>query len=135
MYTITSNYHFKISPVQWRKKHGFKKSINELSQLIEGGVSMIFFWTRVPSLRDLTRCLAARSFCKALTSAWKPEDAIRHLSALVDHHHINKIHRATVQPCKTFDRNNQLHTIKSSRSREGISMWTENLSFKNCPAI
>lgn len=33
-------------------------------------------------IQKLTKCLAAKTFCRALTSAWKPEDANTDLSAL-----------------------------------------------------
>lgn len=43
---------------------------------------------KIQKPKSPTKCLAAKAFCNALTSAWKPEDAIMDLSALRGH--INK---------------------------------------------
>lgn len=66
---------------------------------------------RVNSSIELTRCLAAKFFCKALISPWNPEDASTLLSAL--HMHMkNKCYHKRMQQQK------DLHDLTYTQIRD-----------------
>ena len=56
-----------VTKMMRKNSHAFKQNHSVVS-IVES------FW--------LTKCLADKTFCKAFTSAWKPEEAITHFSAL-----------------------------------------------------
>lgn len=51
-------------------------------KMVQAGIFFPPMYILVSKDWNLTECLAAKSFCKALTSAWNPEEAIKLFSAL-----------------------------------------------------